>query len=142
MRVVARKQLASEGRPPLNGIASSRSPGEVKRLGCTWKRPKHLWERDCSGRWKGLKLLKHHMSNPRWLDKSRALYRRACKRDPSRSPLSPAAGKVEVKKDAIRVTLRTIGGKVVYTATPVGGWRFELTYMESSSTPLLPQPRP
>jgi hypothetical protein len=64
------------------------------------------------------------ISKPRLLDKSRAAYRRERKRDPSLPPLSPAAGKVEVK-DAIRVTLPTVGGKAVYAAVPVGGWRFE-----------------
>ena len=69
-------------------------------------------------------MLKQHISKPRLLDKSRALWRRECKRDPSLPPLSPVAGKVEVK-DAIRVVLPIIGGKAIYTATPVGGWRFE-----------------
>jgi hypothetical protein len=72
-----------------------------------------------------------HISKPRWLDKSRALYRRACKRDPSLSPLLPAAGKVEVK-DAIRVVLPIIGGEAAYTIHPVGGWRFEFTSYEYS----------
>jgi len=61
------------------------------------------------------KLVNHRIRNPRLLDKSRAAYRRACKRDPSLSPLRPVPGKVEVK-GAVRVVLPTVGGKVVYTA--------------------------
>ena len=99
--------------------------------------------RSRSGRLEDLKLLKYPISNPRLLDKSRALYRRACERDPSLSPLRPAAGKVEVK-DAVRVTLPTVGGKVVYTAVPVGGWRFELTYYDclrpAPAAPAVAQP--
>jgi hypothetical protein len=84
-----------------------------------------------SSRWKGLNVLKNdrHISKPRLLDKSRALYRRACERDARLPPLSPVAGKVEVK-GAVRVTLPTIGGKAIVTATPIGGWRFELEYAE------------
>jgi hypothetical protein len=76
-------------------------------------------------------LLKYPVSKPRLLDKSRAVYRRERKRDPSLPPLSPAAGNVEVN-DAIRVTLPTVGGKVVYTAVPVGGWRFEFEHQSYS----------
>ena len=73
-----------------------------------------------------VKLFKDHIvSDPRLLDKSRALYRRARERDPSLPPLLPTAGKVEVK-DAIRVVLPTVAGLAVVVAAPVGGWRFRL----------------
>jgi hypothetical protein len=76
-------------------------------------------------------LLKHSIRGARLVDKSRANYRRLCKRDPGLPPLLPAAGKIEVK-DAIRVTLPIVGGEAVYTAKPVGGWRFELEYTQYS----------
>ena len=59
----------------------------------------------------------HSISNPRLLDKSRALWRRACKQDPSLPPLLSDAGKVEVK-GAIRVVLPIVGGKAVYKRHP------------------------
>jgi hypothetical protein len=74
-------------------------------------------------------LIKHSVSDPRWLDKSRAIYRRRLKRDPSLPPLLSTAGKVEAK-DAVRVTLPIVGGKAVVRVTPVGGWRFELEYVD------------
>jgi hypothetical protein len=64
------------------------------------------------------------LSRARLLDKSRAAYRRARRQDPSLAPMRSVAGKVEVK-DAVRVFLPTVGGEVVYIATPIGGWRFE-----------------
>ena len=73
-----------------------------------------------------------HISKPRWLDKSRAAWRRDCERDPSLPPLLSTAGKVEVKGGAVRVTLPIVRGKAVYIAVPVGGWRFELTSFEFS----------
>lgn len=75
--------------------------------------------------------MKDRISRPRFLDKSRALWRRECKRDPSLPPLSPVAGKVEVK-DAVRVVLPIVGGEAVYHVAPVGGWRFELTSYDYS----------
>jgi hypothetical protein len=80
-----------------------------------------------------------HISKPRLLDKSRALWRRECKRDPSLPPLSPVAGKVEVK-DTVRVVLPIIGGKAIYRAVPVGGWRFELVHFEFSGAAPAPAP--
>ena len=70
-------------------------------------------------------MIKHSVGDPRWLDKSRALYRRRCKRDPSLPPLLSIAGKVEAK-DAVRVILPTAAGIAIVVAAPVGGWRFEL----------------
>jgi len=69
--------------------------------------------------------MNYHLSNPRLLDKSRAAYRRLRKWDLALPPLLPAAGKVEVT-DAIRVILPMLDGEAVYTAVPVGGWRFKL----------------
>jgi hypothetical protein len=68
-------------------------------------------------------------SRPRLLDKSRALYERARKRDPSLPPLLSTAGRVEAK-GAVRVVLPTPGGKAVVVATPVGGWRFAIEYVD------------
>ena len=65
----------------------------------------------------------------RLLDKSRQIYGRAREQDPSFPPLLSTAGKVEVK-DAVRVVLPTPGGKAVVVATPVGGWRFAIEYVD------------
>jgi hypothetical protein len=86
--------------------------------------------RDCSGRWKEINSMKDRISNPRWLDKARAAFRRECGRGPFLPPLLSVAGKVELN-GAIRVVLPTIGGNAVVTASPVGGWRFKLTDLES-----------
>jgi hypothetical protein len=81
-------------------------------------------------------LIKHPIPNARWVDKSRAAWRRECERDPDLPALLPVAGKVEAKGGAVRVTLLTAdNGKVVYTAIPVGGWRFALDYYEYSRAP-------
>jgi hypothetical protein len=76
-------------------------------------------------------LLKQHLSNSRLLDKARAAHRRACKRDPFLPPLLSVAGRVELN-GAIRVVLPIVGGRAIYLAAPVGGWRFELAYLECS----------
>jgi hypothetical protein len=76
--------------------------------------------------------MKEHMySRPRLLDKGRARYRRERRRDPSLPPLRHDAGKVEVT-DAIRVIFPTLDGKVIYTAAPVGGWRFAFDSQSSN----------
>ena len=73
--------------------------------------------------------MKEHMySRPRLLDKGRARYRRERRRDPlyHHCAMTPARSR---STDAIRVILPTLDGKVIYTAAPVGGWRFELDTM-------------
>jgi hypothetical protein len=64
-------------------------------------------------------LSNNHLSDPRLLDKSRALYRRARKRDLSLPPLLPAPGMVYV-------TLPTPRGFAMIHAARGGGWRFRL----------------
>ena len=69
-------------------------------------------------------MIKRSIPRPRLLDKCRAAYERERKWHLSLPPLLSVDGKVEVT-DAIYVTLPTVNGKAVYTAVPVGGWRFE-----------------